>query len=156
MELQDYSQLLSLIPHKTPFRFIDEIEFADQQKARGNYHFKSEEYFYQGHFPDLPITPSVILTEAMAQIGLIPLGIMNMIQDTTEIENVDLKPIFTNSEVKFVNVVYPDTKITVEAEKVFFRMNRLKAKVKLFDDNEKLCASGMLSGVILTNKDFKF
>lgn len=155
MDRLNPSSLLDLIPQKEPFRFVDKIEYADAEKSKGSYFFKKDEYFYKGHFPDIPITPSVILVEAMAQIGLIPLGIMNMAKESAEMKKLDFKPIFTNSEVKFVNVVYPETKIIVEAEKVFFRLNRLKAKVKLFNSEQKLCASGTLSGVILTNKDFK-
>ena len=43
--------------------------------AEGFYTFKEDEYFYQGHFKDNPITPGVILTEVMAQIGVVCLGI---------------------------------------------------------------------------------
>jgi 3-hydroxymyristoyl/3-hydroxydecanoyl-(acyl carrier protein) dehydratase len=55
-------QILALIPQQNPFRFIDELELVDSESCRGNYLFKSDEYFYEGHFPEKPITPGVIVT----------------------------------------------------------------------------------------------
>ena len=149
-------EILSVIPHQPPFRFIDQILKISTDKCVGTYHFKNDEFFYTGHFPEIHITPSVILVECMAQIGLIPIGIANIAKDNPN-QNFDLiKPVFTNSDTKFVKPVYPNTTVTVEAENIYFRMNRLKAKVKLRDDKGDLCCSGVLSGVFVSNENIKF
>lgn len=151
----DIDQILESIPHEKPFRFIDGLETVSEEISEGHYFFKKDEYFYKGHYPDLPITPSVILIETMAQIGLIPLGIANYKIENPDEDFVGTKPVFTNSDVKFISPVFPETKVIVEAKKVYFRLNRLKAQVKLFNEERVLCASGVLSGIILNNTDLK-
>ena len=64
----NYEQILDLIPHRPPFLFIDDCEIIeDGKKGIASRVFKSDEYFFKGHFPDNPIVPGVIIVEAMAQ-----------------------------------------------------------------------------------------
>ena len=58
-----------LIPHRPPFLFVDEIvsETADSLTARRTW--RAEEDFYKGHYPNAPITPGVLLCEAVFQTG---------------------------------------------------------------------------------------
>ena len=51
--------------------FVDELISLSEHDAEGFYTFKKDEYFYQGHFKNNPIIPGVILTEVMAQIGVV-------------------------------------------------------------------------------------
>jgi 3-hydroxyacyl-[acyl-carrier-protein] dehydratase len=142
-------KILNFIPHKTPFRFIEEILEVDINSAKGTYFFKKNEYFYEGHFPNKPITPGVILTEAMLQIGLIPLGIMNYANEFPDDKVEAIIPIFTDAQLKFLHPVYPETTVTVVSEKVYFRLNRLKSKVKLYNEQGKICSSGILNGTFI-------
>ena len=61
--------ILALIPHRPPFLFVDEIvaESADGLVARRT--LRAEEDFYSGHYPGAPITPGVLLCEAVFQTG---------------------------------------------------------------------------------------
>jgi 3-hydroxyacyl-[acyl-carrier-protein] dehydratase len=63
-----------LIPHRPPFLFVDEIvsESADGLVARRTW--RPEEAFYQGHYPGAPITPGVLLCEAVFQTGALYLA----------------------------------------------------------------------------------
>lgn len=142
-------EILDFIPHRAPFRFIEELLEVGIDSVKGTYTFKKEEYFYEGHFPSKPITPGVILTETMLQIGLIPLGIMNYIDEFPEDKVESIIPIFTDAQLKFLHPVYPETKVTVVSEKVYFRLNRLKAKVKLYNEQGKICSSGILNGTFI-------
>jgi 3-hydroxyacyl-[acyl-carrier-protein] dehydratase len=151
-----HQNILAAIPHRAPFRFIDEIIEVNESKCVGTYRFKKEEFFYSGHFPEIPITPSVILVETMAQIGLIPLGMVNLLKEKPEQDFDQIKPIFTDSNVTFKKVVYPETRVTVEAENIYFRLNRLKAKVKLQDEKGHICCSGILSGLFVSNEKINF
>ena len=69
------AQVLAAVPQQEPFRFIDEILEMDTEHIVGAYRFKEDEYFYRGHFPGRPITPGVILVEAMAQTGVVAFGL---------------------------------------------------------------------------------
>ncbi len=68
-------QILSLLPYQDPFLFVDEVTLISREGVTGKYTFKKTAYFYKGHFKDNPVTPGVILTECMTQIGLVCLGI---------------------------------------------------------------------------------
>ena len=59
----------SLLPHRKPFLFVDEIISADKEKITGVHIFTEDEYFFAGHFPGYPVVPGVILIETMAQTG---------------------------------------------------------------------------------------
>ena len=63
------STVTDLIPHRPPFLFVDEIvsESADGLIARRT--FRADEDFYRGHYPGAPITPGVLLCEAVFQTG---------------------------------------------------------------------------------------
>ena len=59
-------KIIQLLPYQTPFLFVEELTSLSENGVEGFYTFKEDEYFYQGHFKDNPITPGVILTEVMA------------------------------------------------------------------------------------------
>lgn len=63
------------IPHRPPFLFVDEVVSVGDGKIHARRRF-GDEAFYQGHYPDAPITPGVILCEAIFQTGalLVSLG----------------------------------------------------------------------------------
>lgn len=66
--------ILQTIPHRPPFLFIDEIvEFSDEE-ATAKKTWEPTEAFYEGHYPGNPITPGVLLCEAVFQTGAVFLG----------------------------------------------------------------------------------
>ena len=70
----------SLLPHREPFLFVDEIVQADEKKIVAKHVFTEKEFFFKGHFPEYPVVPGVILVETMAQsggAGLRKLGILS-------------------------------------------------------------------------------
>ena len=71
----NYQKLIDQLPYSNPFLFVDVIREVSEDGVVGSYTFKKDEYFYRGHFKDYPITPGVILTECMAQIGVVCLGV---------------------------------------------------------------------------------
>lgn len=146
MTKESLGQLLATLPYSAPFLFVDEILEVDENRIKGKYLYREDEYFYQGHFKDRPVTPGVILTETMAQIGLVALGIYLSKQSG----NPSPPPFaFTSAEVNFLKMVLPGEEVTVEAEKVFFRMGKIKVNAAMFNKmGEKVC-EGVLSGMVL-------
>ena len=63
------NEIESLLPHREPFLFVDEIVEASSEKIVAKRLFTENEYFFKGHFPDYPVVPGVILVETMAQSG---------------------------------------------------------------------------------------
>jgi 3-hydroxyacyl-[acyl-carrier-protein] dehydratase len=142
------NKLISQLPYQDPFLFVDTIEDASEDFIKGSYTFKASSWFYKGHFKDHPITPGVILTECAAQIGLASLGLFILSQD----KNSDIGKIrlaMTSTNIEFLKPVLPDEKVIIEAEKIYFRFNKLKSSVKMFNINGGLILRGDIAGVIL-------
>jgi len=140
-------QIIELLPYQEPFLFVDELTEISEEEITGNYTFNKNEYFYKGHFKDNPITPGVILTETMAQIGVVCMGIYLSKDKIKE----DSKPqvALTSSATDFYLPVYPGEKIKVISEKEYFRFNKIKCKVKMLNDLDQLVCRGFISGMVL-------
>lgn len=139
-------KIKSLLPYSKPFLFVDGYTSIDENGAKGHYTFKENEYFYQGHFKDNPITPGVILIETMAQIGLVGLGLFLMKVHESP------KPInfaFTSSEVDFLKKVLPNEKVEVVSEKIYFRFKKLKCKVIMRNAKGEIVCQGTLAGMVI-------
>ncbi len=139
-------EILQFIPQKEPFRFVDEITQVSSAGIEGSFLFREDMGFYTGHFPKNPITPGVILIECMAQIGLIGLGIYLLM---AEGRKEKVQPVFSSAEVDFLSPVYPGEKVWVQAEKLYFRLNKLKCRVKMFNEDEKIICKGSLAGMMI-------
>jgi 3-hydroxyacyl-[acyl-carrier-protein] dehydratase len=63
------TEIEALLPHRSPFLFVDEIVSADSAKIVARHVFTDHEFFFAGHFPQYPVVPGVILIETMAQSG---------------------------------------------------------------------------------------
>lgn len=140
------SEIIALLPYQRPFLFVDYIDTIAESGIIGHYTFKDDEFFYEGHFKNNPVTPGVILTECMAQIGLVCLGIY-LIKD--ELKTAQKPQIaLTAHQMDFYLPVLPGQKVTVHSEKEVFRFNKLKCKVKMLNEKEQLVARGTISGML--------
>lgn len=139
----DREEIKTYLPHREPMLLIDSVEKETVTDARGNvvnyavgtYHVRGDEYFLQGHFPDYPIVPGVILCEMMAQSCAMLLG--------DEIRTK--RPLYTGiDKVRFKHQVRPgDTIIirsTITDRRQAIVFVQAEAKV-----NDKLCCRGNLS-----------
>ena len=140
-------ELVELIPQKPPFRFVDNILELDTDKIVADYRFRPEEFFYAGHFPGNPITPGVILLEAMAQVGIVALGLYLLSLESGK-ENIDkYVTLFTDAQVEFLAPILPGERIIIRAEKMFWRRIKIRSKVEIHTEDGKLVASGIVSGM---------
>jgi len=141
MKLTD---IIAQLPYSEPFLFVDELLHADENGVTGTYTFKENLDFYKGHFKGNPVTPGVILTETMAQIGMVCLGIFllgNELGENTVIA-------FTSADMEFLKPVYPNEKVTVTSEKVFFRFGKLKCNAVMKNEAGQEVCRGVLAGMI--------
>lgn len=107
-------QVTDLIPHRPPFLFVDEIasESADGLTARRT--FRADEDFYKGHYPGAPITPGVLLCEAVFQAAACYMALKARAAGGTPGEGVPL--IAKISDVRFRSPVYPGDTILLEVK----------------------------------------
>lgn len=146
----DKEQIIKLLPYEKPFLFVDSLYDISEGGVTGHYTFLENEFFYQGHFKNNPVTPGVILTECMAQIGVVCLGIYLLKDEISAPKFRDFKPqiALTSSQVDFFLPVFPNEKVSVVSVKEIFRFNKLKCKVKLFNEKGELICRGVISGMI--------
>lgn len=148
IETTTKQNILDCMPYKHPFRFIDEILEISDDHIVGCYTFKENEFFYEGHFPENPITPGAILSECMAQIGLVALGI-HLCRATPE-QMKTIKTLFSSNESHYYRMVLPREKVIVRSTKVFFRLKNLKCKVRMETESGDLICEATMVGVIAT------
>ncbi len=138
-------EIIALLPYSEPFLFVDSLESVTKDGAKGDYTFKTDSFFYEGHFKDNPVTPGVILSECMAQIGLVCLGIYLSAPITSEI-----KIAFTTMHADYYLPVFPGERVTVISEKMYFRFGKLKCKVRMTNNKGEVVAIGVMSGMMKT------
>lgn len=97
------------IPHRAPMLLVDEILSQEEDSIVCKKTFREDEFFFQGHYPDQPIVPGVILCEATVQSGAVLLS-SKMKQQTGV-------PVLTRmSDVKFKNMVKPGDSIEMSVK----------------------------------------
>jgi 3-hydroxyacyl-[acyl-carrier-protein] dehydratase len=140
-----YKNIIDKLPYSKPFLFVDEILHIDENGVEGAFTFDADLDFYKGHFKENPVTPGVILSEVMAQIGVVCLGIYLVGNDF----NSDSKVALTSSEIEYLKPVYPNEKVTVISEKVYFRFGKLKCKVRMLNAKKEEVCHGTIAGMII-------
>ena len=139
----DMKNILDKLPYASPFLFVDDLSEISENHVVGHYTFPEDAYFYQGHFKHKPVTPGVLLTECCAQIGLVCLGIYLL----GEASDTSIAIGFTSSEMEFLAPVFPGETVSVHAEKLYFRFQKLKCKVVMRNRKDEIVCKGTLAGM---------
>jgi 3-hydroxyacyl-[acyl-carrier-protein] dehydratase len=139
----DIQEILGLLPHRYPFLLIDRVvEFERRKRLVAIKNVTFNEPFFQGHFPNVPIMPGVLVIEAMAQAGAIIM--------MSEIPDREKKlAVFTGIEkAKFRNQVTPGDQLRIEVDVLAFksRMGRMEARATV---DGKLACQAILSCAIV-------
>lgn len=136
------SQIEQLIPHRWPFLLVDRIMEEDRERGyiRGEKAVTATEWYFQGHFPGLPVMPGVLQVEALAQT-------MAVYVARTEGFGSRMGLFAAIDEVRFKRLVQPGDRLSLEItmEKLGRRMGRGRAVASV--DGEVAC-EGILSFII--------
>jgi 3-hydroxyacyl-[acyl-carrier-protein] dehydratase len=114
---EDREDLVGLLPHRPPFRFVDAVdEHQPGARIQARYRVTGDEPFLAGHFPGNPVFPGVLQLEALAQAGAIAL--------LSDERYAGKLPLFGGVEdVRFRRIVRPGDEIVLDVE-----LERLSAR----------------------------
>lgn len=100
-------QIQAAIPHRPPMLLVDEIVEQDESRIVCRKTFRSDEFFFQGHYPGYPLVPGVILCESAMQAGAVLLAKF--------VQGAEGVPVATRlNDVKFKKMIRPDDTIQIE------------------------------------------
>lgn len=140
----DVLKVMEVLPHRYPFLFIDKILELDLEnlKVKAIKNVSINEYFFQGHFPEYPVMPGVLVIEAMAQVGAY---MMLRKAGFTKGE----KTVFFASieEAKFRKQILPGDQIVFEVEGINIKRNSGKIK-GIAKVNEEIACEAVLLAVV--------
>ncbi|MGD6850062.1 3-hydroxyacyl-ACP dehydratase FabZ [Rossellomorea aquimaris] len=134
----DINQIKEIIPHRYPFLLVDRIlEVEEGKKAVGIKNVTANEEFFNGHFPDYPVMPGVLIVEALAQVGAVA---MLKVED-----NRGRLAFFTGiDKCRFKRQVKPGDQLRLEVEMIRFKGPIGKGKGVATVDGEVACELEMM------------
>jgi beta-hydroxyacyl-ACP dehydratase FabZ len=132
-------EIASILPHRFPFLLVDRVRELADDKIVAIKNVSWNEPFFQGHFPDMPVMPGVLMVEAMAQAG----GILAA--RTSDYDPAKQVMFFMAiDKVKFRKPVYPGDQLVMEV--IPLRRGKIwKMQGKAMVDGEVVCSAEFLA-----------
>lgn len=138
----DIKQILNILPHRYPFLLVDRVLEYDLEKGYvlAQKNVSINEGFFQGHFPDAPIMPGVLILEALAQAG----GILVHLKS----EGDKIAILLSVNQAKFRLPVKPGDVLLLRGQGLHFssKGGRVKAEALV---NDKIVAEAEISFVFV-------
>jgi len=148
MEKLNKTQIESLLPHREPMLLIDELyDIKKLTSATAIVNVKKDSFFVNGHFPDNPVMPGVLIVESFGQAAA-ALTAQGLDKSTYENKLVFLMGV---EKARFRNPVIPDCKLILKIEAIRSHGRVWKYKGEAFVDNKKM-ADAIWSATIVDKK----
>lgn len=137
------------LPHRYPFLMVDRvIEWEPGKRAVGIKNVTVNEPFFNGHYPEQPIMPGVLIAEAMAQVGGLAIG-DELANDVSSADGdaaaEQMLPLFVGiDDMRFRRIVVPGDQLRIETEVLRFRRGMAKIAAKATVDGEVACEGTLM------------
>ena len=132
MPILEINEIRRILPHRYPMLLVDRIEELEAERIVGIKNVTINEPFFNGHFPDFPVMPGVLIVEAMAQVA----GVLVLSQIPDRANKLVL--LATVEEAKFRKPVRPGDQLRIE-----MKVGKRKASIA------KMFGSATVDGVIV-------
>ncbi|MFV0422911.1 3-hydroxyacyl-ACP dehydratase FabZ [Oleidesulfovibrio sp.] len=144
----DIRQILGLLPHRYPFLLVDRVlDYTPGESIIAMKNVTMNEPFFQGHFPEVPVMPGVLIMEALAQAG----GILVVKSTDTSVEGKLF--LFTGMEkVRFRKPVYPGDTLELHCRLLRHKLKLWKMEGKAYVDG-KLAAEAEMTAAVMNKED---
>jgi len=138
----DVTRIMKIIPHRYPFLLVDRIlDYEPQKSVRGIKNVSIGEPFFQGHWPEMPVMPGVLIIEAMAQVSSVL--IFGEDGDPSRL------PFFMGiDKAKFRRAVTPGDQLVIDSELVHLRSRACKVKAVARVDGNVVAQAEMMFGIL--------
>ena len=154
----DINKIREFLPHRYPFLLVDRIVELDMEgdvkRVVGIKNVTTNEPFFQGHFPNEPVMPGVLILEAMGQVGCVMMAVQ---QQNEEVPDGARRIVFltTVTEAKFRRPVQPGDQLRTEATLIRFRGKMGKMRFVGTVDGEIVAEAtmGFVSATTLTTTE---
>ena len=141
-------QIIELLPHREPMLLIDELyDIENLKSATAIVNVKKDSFFVQGHFPDNPVMPGVLIVESFGQAAA-ALTAYGLDKSTYEDKLVFLMGV---EKARFRNPVIPDCKLELKIEAIRSHGRVWKYKGEAFVEGKKM-ADAIWSATIVDKK----
>ncbi|MCX5668256.1 MAG: 3-hydroxyacyl-ACP dehydratase FabZ [Candidatus Omnitrophica bacterium] len=134
----DINMIQKILPHRYPFLLVDRIIESTDKKIVGLKNVTINEPFFQGHFPEHPIMPGVLILEAMAQVGGI--GALSLPENRGK-----MAYFLSIKEAKFRKPVVPGDQLIIEVEIMKKKLSVLQVR-----------ATAKVAGEVVTEAEMMF
>ena len=135
MDKLNKKQIVDLLPHREPMLLIDELyDMKKLSSATAVVNVKKDSFFVQGHFPDNPVMPGVLIVESFGQAAA-ALTASGLDKSTYENKLVFLMGV---EKARFRNPVIPDCKLILKIEAIRSHGRVWKYKGEAFVDDKKM------------------
>ena len=148
--MMDISEIMKILPHRYPFLLIDRIdELKPGKKAVGIKNVTINEGFFQGHFPEHPVMPGVLILESMAQVG----GILAF-ASVADVENLQEEAgrrvvyFMSIDKVKFRRPVVPGDQLRHEVTVLKLKGNVVQIDCRTYV-GEQVVAQGEMKAMLV-------
>lgn len=137
----DIDKIKTLLPHRFPFLMVDRVlEVVPRTKVVAVKNVTINEEFFNGHFPNRPVMPGVMIVESMAQAA----GLAML----TEAEHQGKAPLFTGiDKARFRRQIVPGDQVIIEVEILHIRGNAARAK-GVAKVNDKVVAEAIMMFIL--------
>ena len=144
MKELDIGMIRRLLPHRYPMLLVDRVlDWEAGKFVRGVKNVTINEPFFQGHFPQYPVMPGVLVIEAMAQVA----GLLTMLSDVARRDGTQLVLFAGIDEARFKRQVVPGDTLMLEAhlERAVRGIGRFRTKAMVGD--ELVCEAQLLAAI---------
>jgi len=134
-------QIKDLLPHREPMLLIDElINIKKLKSATAIINVRKDSFFVQGHFPDQPVMPGVLILEALAQAS----GVLGFVSMNKTPEEGSMYYFVGADKLRFKNPVIPGDKLTLESTKISEKAGIWKFDCKALVGDKFICSAIVL------------